>query len=173
MDEVPRVVSEVSLTESKRWVGRFLVALLLAESILGVIVSLTNNVIVPALAALLGSDAGSPLSFGKRDYDIPAFFISLVEFFLAALVAIVVNAWVQRRPRVVRRMVTATAPAPAPTPRVVAPPTAPIAAPPTVPVTRPTAPVAAAPPPPVLTKAKPKKDVYYNIVGEPIDSDEE
>lgn len=204
MNEVERSFSPGY--ESRRLMGRILMAVIFAEAIWGLIVSLVDNLIAPWLGQLMGQGAGLPLSF-TRNYDYPDVFLSLLEACLAGIVAIAVNAWFQRKPKMVRaravtsavppRAVPAQAPAPPanppsvareePIPRAPTPPQrnpgAVVAAP--MPVSSPvplqTAPPLAEPATPVLTAApksdpvKPKKskNVYYNLVGEPVSDDED
>jgi len=195
---------------ASRWVPRVLIAVLLAEGIWGLIVSLTHNLIVPFLAQQMGGDPQSPLYLGKGVYDFPALFVSILELCFAGIVAVALNVWVNRGPKALRvkvvkvRRVAVPAPTSGPLSITQAPPPAaaravpptpaapPVPAPapvasqpapaPVVPPTPQPAPVAVAPPPaqpkPATAPAKPAKpqkprEVYYNIVGEPINPTED
>ncbi len=178
---------ESSPADSRVWIGRFVIAVVLGEAIWGFLVSITNNLALPAMARAMGGDTQSPLSLGKGDFNIPGLFASTLELCLAAIVALILNSWSQRsrRVRVVR---TSAASAEARPARVAAaePPLAQVVVPsaptPAVPAKATTAsqtsgtiapsthgpPTAAADPP----KPKKQKAVYYNIVGEPVDPEE-
>ena len=97
--------------DAKRWIGLIIIGLLLGETSLGLIVALTRDVILPALAMAMG-DTSSPLSLGKRDFDFPNLLSAILQFCLAAIVAIVVNAWTQKGPRALRTRSLSLAQAP-------------------------------------------------------------
>jgi hypothetical protein len=189
MDETLKTFSPgPSAADAGKWIGRVLIAVILGEGIWGLIVSLTNNLVLPFLARTMDADVQSPLYLGKGDFNVPAVFISVLELCFAGMVAVILNSWVRRRPRPSRtksvRVSPIAAKGPAKLPAV-APvqPTAsiaPVAATPAAlpdgqfwsppePSARPQ--VAAAP----LAKAKPKSptEVIYNSVGEPINPTEE
>jgi hypothetical protein len=184
MNEVPQGFSPDPPADSRKWIGRIALALILAEAIWAFLVALTNDLIVPALARLMGGDAQSPLYLGTGDYNVPGIFAAVLELCFAGIVAVLLNSWLQRKPRSgrtapVRRTITPPAqvvtPPPAlPIARATTPPPAPVpqaaipVAPPPTPKPAPAPHVAAAPPP----KPKPPKEVYYNIVGEPMDPEE-
>jgi large-conductance mechanosensitive channel len=111
--------------DAKRWIGLIVIGLLLGQTSLGLIVALTRDVILPALAMAMG-DTSSPLSLGKRDFDFPNLLSAILQFCLAAIVAIVVNAWTQKGARAVRTHSLRLAQAPvtlsAPAPTVPVPP---------------------------------------------------
>jgi hypothetical protein len=211
--------------ETRRWIGRLIIAVLLGEATWGLIVSVMNHVFVPWLGDVMGQSSGLPTSFTQRPYNYPELFVSIFEFCIAGLVAAVLNYFFQRSParkiKTVRGPVAVSpvpvtpvqflptipepparvapvenpvppTPAPAakaepivaPAPvRVVPPQPAPSVAPP--PALNPEAvsapappvaiPIAAKPPAPKAEPAKPKKpkEVYYNIVGEPMPSDDD
>ena len=211
--------------ETRRWIGRLIIAVLLGEALWGLIVSVMNHVVVPWLGDVMGLSSGLPSSFTQRPYNYPEVFVSVFEFCIAGLAAAVLNYFFQRPGA--RRVKTLKSSAPAGPVRVVpqpatfavpartAPPqvgprpdTAPTApvpvakadpvaaplatgpaapAPAIVPAARPAAvaspapavagPAAAKPQPPApkAEPAKPKKpkNVYYNIVGEPMPSDDD
>jgi hypothetical protein len=209
MDDISRT-SSPELSAGK-WIGRVLIAVLLGEGIWGLIVSVTNNLILPLLARTMGADVQSPLYLGKGEFNVPAVFMSILELCFAGIVAVILNSWVQRKPQVIRSKVARISPipaqpaAPAVSPLSIAPvqaaapsvpATAPVAAPvaPAKPAPTPSAPspgqfwsppepspqpkAVAPPPPPPKAPAKPAKpkapkEVYYNIVGEPINPTED
>jgi len=183
----------LSSADSKKWIVRIVLALVLGQAIWGLVVALTAHLLVPLTARVMGGDPASPLYLGKGDIDVPALFIAILEFCLAGIVAAVLNSWVQKAPRVVLRRVAAAPgslslqsamappivkPVPAAAPPAVAPKPAqtvqptPVQAAPVVPPVA--TPVAAKPAAPAVPPkpAKPK-EVYYNIVGDPITMDDE
>lgn len=218
-------------TDTRRWIVRLIMAVVLGEAIWGLIVSLMNNVVVPWLGDVIGQSSGLPTSFTLRPYNYPDLFVSILEFGIAALVAAVLNYFFQGRTTKAISTVKSSAPAAAletarvfpqptttaaltqtpspyipaapvikaepvavqaPAPVSATPPPAPAAepavlAPPAPPVTEPTvarplptAPVAkpAATKPSLTPKTEPPKpkkpkEVYYNIVGEPMPSDDD
>ena len=214
MDEISKTFSpEPSPADAGRWIGRVVIAVILGEGIWGLIVSLTNNLILPSLARIMGADAQSPLYLGKGDFNIPALFTAVLELCFAAIGAVMLNSWVRRNPKQFRTKSVRVSPIPAqPTASAAAPPlVVPVQAaaslpPPTKAPAPPTAatanlgtsstapspstgqfwsppepppqPKAAAPPPQPKAPAKPAKpkepkEVYYNIVGEPINPTED
>jgi len=214
MDEIPRTLSpEPSAADAGKWIGRVMIAVILAEGIWGFLVSITNNLILPLLARIMGADAQSPLYLGKGDFNVPALFTAVLELCFAAIVAVILNSWVRRNPKQVRTKSVRVSPLPAqPTASAAAPPpVVPVQAaaslpPPTKAPAPPAAatanlgtssaapppspgqfwsppepspqPKAAAPPPQPKAPAKPAKpkepkEVYYNIVGEPINPTED
>jgi hypothetical protein len=209
MDEIKTSAPESPALDAGKWIGRVVIAVILAEGIWGFIASITNNLVLPLLARTMGADAQSPLYLGKGDFNVPALFTSVLELCFAGIAAVILNAWVQRKPRVTRGNVARVSPIPAqpaaplPSPPSVAPvqAAASVPLPVTAPVPAPAAaspapaaldpspspgqfwsppepvsqPQAAPPPPPPAKAAKPKppKEVYYNIVGEPINPTED
>jgi len=205
------------------WIGRVVIAVLVAEAGWGFIVSVTNGLILPLLARTMGGDVQSPLYLGKGDVNVPALLTAVLELCFAGIVAVILNSFLQRKPRVMRSMPVRVSPIPSqpaapPRPAVQPNPPAPVApvpaaistppyTPPTVatpvPTPSPQAPVQAAvssaapepgqfwsPPEPAPqpkaaapasppkqpakpTKPKQPKEVYYNIVGEPINPTED
>ena len=211
MDEVLKTSPpEPPAAESRRWIGRFLIAVVLGEAIWGFLVSITTNLAQPAMARVLGADPQSPLYLGRGDINVPALFTSVLELCFAGIVAVVLNAWTQKSARtrtlVVRqgpvavpRPASPSNPAPVPSPAPVsisaqATPPGSVASTPlaatadspapsavaAIPTTPPEPTVQPAPPPDKrspqsvapTTPKKPKK-VYYNIVGEAIESDDD
>jgi len=173
-----------------KWLGLVVSAVVLAEGIWSTLVSLTKSLLLPLMARAIGGDAQSPL--GKGDFNFLDLFVSVLELCLAAIVFLSIKIWATRAAPAVRRVRRVAAPSPVPTeppapvvPRaVVALPTvpAPESPPPPVlseapaPVPPPKPSPAPVPPPAAATKArKPEKpkEVYYNIVGEPITPDDE
>jgi len=225
MDETPRTPSsESSGLDAGAWIGRVVIAVILAEAIWGFIVSVTNGLVLPLLARTMGGDVQSPLYLGKGDINGPALFTAVLELCFAGIAAVVLNSFLQRKSRVPRKLVRVTStpaqpsipvqsPAPPPSVPVAAPVQAAVSVPPPVtpavsapaPVMIPAAPPqvtasspttarapdsgqswspptpspqpkTAAPPPlvkPKPAKPKPPKEIYYNIVGEPINPTED
>ncbi len=196
MDENQTSAPESTLNPG-RWIGQLVAAVILAEGIWGLLASLTSNLLVPLLARVIVGDPQSPLYLGKGEVNVPALFRSVLAFCLAGIVFVPLYEWSRRKPAPVRvKMVRVTKkvsqpaagplsimappePVAAPTQTVVTPPPAlqisqaPVSAPP-VPApqqSKPTpAPVGA---PATPAKPKPPKEVYYNIVGEPINPTED
>jgi hypothetical protein len=214
MDEIPRTfLPEPSPADAGKWIGRVVIAVILAEGIWGFIASITNNLILPSLARIMGADAQSPLYLGKGDFNVPALFTSVLELCFVAIAAVILNSWVRRKPQPIRSKSVRVSPIPAqpaapadsplsiapiqaavsvpPPPKAPVPPpaaVAPVIASPAAPASTPgqfwsppepsPQPKAAAVPPPPKTPAKPAKpkqpkEVYYNIVGEPINPTED
>ena len=48
-----------------KWVGQLVAAVILAEVIWGLLVSLTSDLLVPLLARVMNGDPGSPTYLGK------------------------------------------------------------------------------------------------------------
>ena len=214
MDEISRPSSESPALDAGAWIGRVVIAVLVAEAAWGFIVSVTNNLVLPLLARTMGGDAQSPLYLGKGDVNVPALLTAVLELCFAGIAAVILNSFLQRKSGVLRSKPVRLSPVPAqpvtpprpavPTPVEAVPAaiSAPPYMPPTVPTPVPTPTPAtvssaapepgqfwsppepspqlkpAAPPPPVPSKAKPAKpkapkEVYYNIVGEPINPTED
>src|SRR5438132_5374561 len=206
--------------DARKWIGRIILAVILGEAIWSLIVS--NNLVVPWLGDVMGQASGLPTSFTQRPYDYPDVFVSVLEFCIAGIVAVMLNYFLQRQragsvkpvkssaatapvePARVGPQATAAAattqatspvapPAPEAKPDPVIPPApvtlapaapAPFVAP--APVARPMAVARSAPPvanlaakplPSAPKTAPPKlkkpREVYYNIVGEAMPSDED
>ena len=189
MNEVLRA-SEAPV-DSGKWVGRVIVAVILGEGIWGLLVSITNNLALPAMTRIMGADAQSPLYLGKGDYNFAALFTSVLQLCFAGIVAVLLYSWAREPRRIRTRVVQPARTAQeirSETPGLASPP---IASPPVVspPVASPSAPAeetrrppteiakpiqaTPAPQPPQPAKPKKQKEVYYNIVGEPIESDDE
>src|SRR5579863_9242549 len=159
MDEVPRTsLPELSAADAGKWIGRVVIAVILAEGIWGFIASVTNNLILPLLARIMGADAQSPLYLGKGDFNAPALFTSVLELCFAAIAAVILNSWVRRKPQQVRSKsvrvsaIPAQPSAPASSPLSIAPVQTAVSVPPpakaSVPTPAAVAPVMASPPAP-------------------------
>jgi hypothetical protein len=227
MDQIAKTITSEE-TSVARWIGRVIIAVILGEAIWNLIVSVINYVVVPWLGDLLGRSWNLPPSFTQRPYNYLDLSVSVLEFGVAAIVAVVLNYFFERRkaqkvkplksssvqgsprsaPEVAKFAPQAVAvgakaqisptvisPVDPPAPTVkqdpVVPPSvvpeiavtpAPLAAPPPVASSPPAASspaVVSTPAKPVapasIDKTKPKKPkaVYYNIVGEPMPSDED
>ncbi len=187
---------ESSPSDPSQWIGRVLIAVILGEGIWGLIVSLTNNLLLPFLARTMGADAQSPLYLGKGDFNVPALFTSVLELCFAGIVAVILNSWLGRRPRSRRgksvklipipsdpTVTVPSIPAVVPVQSVASVPSMPAAPTPVTPAPssgqfwsppEPSRPKAATPPPPAKpAKPKPPKEIIYNSVGEPINPTEE
>jgi hypothetical protein len=203
MDDAGKAFApELSAAGSKRWIGRLIVAVLVGIAIWNLVVTLTRDVVLPALAQVMEADSQSPFYLGRGDILLAPILTAVLELCFALIAAILVNSWMQRAPRPARRRVVKAAPAampsiapPAPAPQpiggrakmeptpasaeaaggaqpavqvapVMAAPPVPAAPPPSAKVS--TAPASAKP-----EKAKRPKKVYYNLMGEPVESDED
>jgi len=155
----------------------------LGEGIWGLLVSITNNLALPALTRIMGADPQSPLYLGKSDFNFAALFTALLQLCFGGIVAVLLYAWAREprriRARVIQRATVVEQPRASVAPAPVESQPTPVAETP-VPASEPVKSVQAPPPhtspPPQPSKpAKPKKpkEVYYNIVGEPIESDDE
>jgi hypothetical protein len=162
-------VSESSPADSRTWIGRILIGVVLGEAIWGFLASITVNLVLPAMARFMGGDAQSPLYLGKGDFNVAALFISLLELCFAGIVAVVVNSWSQRT-RGVRSKTLRTVPVARPADSAITPAanTANQAA-----STVTVQPVQPSPQVAEPVKQKAPKKVYYNIVGEPVETDDE
>ncbi|MGA3093744.1 MAG: hypothetical protein ABSD75_34625 [Terriglobales bacterium] len=196
MDENQTSAPTSSMNPAK-WVGQLVAAVILAEGVWGFLASLTSNLLVPLLARVMNGDPQSPSYLGKGDVNIPALFNSLLALCLAGIVFILLNGWSQRKsPRI--RMKTMAVPKKAsqpmagtlsnvappksvavPTQTVITPPPASqISQAPVSVLTVPTPQQSKPTPEPVGAPAKaarpePPEEVYYNIVGEPINPTED
>jgi large-conductance mechanosensitive channel len=203
-------------SDTRKLIGRIIIAVIVGEAIWTLIVSVMNNLVVPWLGDVVGQSSGLPASFTQRPYDYPDLFVSILEFCIAAIVAVILNYFFQRpRGGTVKPWKSQVSTPPIESERVVpqavpfvANPQAtsselpPIPQPKPDPVTRlsplpvapatfvsPAKPVTVAPSaPPVATSVAPKpltdtpksepskkkaKEPYYNIVGDPVPSDED
>jgi large-conductance mechanosensitive channel len=146
--------------ETRKWIGRILMAVILGEAIWALIVSVMSNLVVPWLGTMMGQTSGLPLSF-TRNYDYPDLFVSVVTFCIAGIIAVSINHFTGGTRRTVQVKVRKTGSAApqkaAPIPNVES----------KIPLTIP------APPTPAAVRAespKPQKpkEVLYNLVGEPL-----
>lgn len=196
MDQEQTSAPESTLSPGK-WIGQLVAALILAEGIWGFLASLTSNLLVPLLARVMQVDPQSPLYLGKGEVNVPALFNSVLALCLAGIAFVLLHEWSRRKGAPVRvKMVRVTKKVSQPTgaPLSIAAPPEPVAAPTQLPVNSlPVAQISQAPvfsappgpppeqskpaPPPDVApakpaKPKPPKEVYYNIVGEPINPTE-
>jgi hypothetical protein len=179
-----------------QWVGQLVAAVILAEGIWGLLASLTSNLLVPLLARVMEVDPQSPLYLGKGELNVPALFNSVLTLCLAGIVFVLLQEWSRRKRAPVRmKMVPVTKKVSQPTgaPLSIMAPPGPVSTPAPTPVNPapvpeiPQAPLSASAmpepqqskpvSPPVVAPAKPAKpkspkEVYYNIVGEPINPTE-
>ena len=139
MDDIART-SPAPGTDTGHWMVRLLIAVILGEGIWGLIVSLTNNLILPFLARIMGTDARSPLSLGNGQFNVPGLFTSVLELCFAGIVAVILNSWIQRKPKPTRSKPVRVTPipvqpaAPRPSPLAVVPVQAPEPAPQPAPI---------------------------------------
>jgi hypothetical protein len=181
VDDNRKATAQV-VTDSGTWMWRVVVAVILGEAIWGLLVSITIDLILPLIWWTAGR--GQPVTFlGKADHNGPGLFASVIELCLAGTVAVLLNSWLSKRAnscaKPASERIGRLVPAPtagrntaSTTVAVVATDAAPANAPATKvnsvsPLPSP------APKPPKPEKTKSPKKVYYNIVGEPIDSDED
>ncbi len=76
-----------------RWIARVILAVIVGEAVWGLLVSITNGLIVPALAQVMGGDPQSPVYLGKGNLNLTAVFVSILELCLAGIVALVLYQW--------------------------------------------------------------------------------
>jgi hypothetical protein len=171
MNEIQQAAaSESSPADSRTWIGRILIGVVLGEAIWGFLASITTNLALPAMARFMGGDAQSPLYLGKGDFEVAPVFTSLMELCFAGIVAVLLNSWSQRAGRVRSKSLRPVPVAlPADSPISPAANTA-MQANSTVTIMQPPQPSPQVAEP---AKQKPPKKVYYNIVGEPVESDDE
>jgi hypothetical protein len=190
MDENQTSAPTSTLNHAK-WIGQLVAAVILAEGLWGLLASLTSNLLVPLLARVMEEDPRSPLSLGKGELNVPALFNSVLAFCLAGIVFVLLYEWSRRKPAPVRMKMTRVpekVSQPAAGPLSVMAPPEPVAAVQTAVTPLPALQISQEPvsdlpvrapqqskptPPPLVTpakpaKPKPPKEVYYNIVGEPI-----
>jgi hypothetical protein len=181
MDEIPKVTPRASAPDSSKWIYRIVIAVILGEAIWSFLVSCTNDLVLPAIARIVGG-----IQF---EFKVSNFLASIIELCLAGIVAMVLNSrsrkvrMAELKPAKRSSVVTIPPPVPASAAAaIIVPPTAPTSsAMATAAAAAPTAtalktPIAAPPrsPQPPAKPAQPKreKQVYYNIVGEPVDTDD-
>jgi hypothetical protein len=177
--------------------GQLVSAVILAEGIWGFLASLTSNVLIPLFARVVDGDPQSPSYLGKGELNIPALFNSFLALCLAGIVSALLYWWSLRKPALVRvktkgviqkvsqpatgplSIVASPEPVAAPTAAAVTPTPAPqiqqasVSTPPVLAPQRskPTPPAVVVPSKPEKPKAP--KEVYYNLVGDPIDPTED
>ncbi|HXZ32190.1 MAG TPA: hypothetical protein VEH30_07905 [Terriglobales bacterium] len=191
-----------------KWLGLAVAAVILAEGVWGILVSLTRSLLLPLLARALGGDPHSPLYLGPGDINVPDLFGSILQLCLAGIIFLAIKSWAAKEEtvrslrvkKVAERAVAPVAlnPAPyAPIPVAAQPAKVPAAPAPTnateqvaaptpigvaAPVAVPAAPIQAKPnvsgpdrpaKPPKPAKPEKPREVYYNIVGEPINPTED
>ena len=173
--------------------GQLVAAVILAEGIWGFLASLTSNVLIPLFARVMDGDPQSPSYLGKGELNIPALFNSFLALCLSGIVSAPLYGWSRRKATLVRLKTkqgiqnvsqAATGPisiAASPEPIATSTPTtvtpspasqiqqASVSTPPML------APQQSKPTPPVVVvpskpeKPKAPKEVYYNLVGDPIE----
>jgi len=160
--------------DARKWFGRIIMAVILGEAIWSLIVSVMNNLIVPWLGDVMGQSSGLPTSFTQRPYDYPDLFVSVLEFCIAGIMAVILNYFFQRQGAVRVKSVKSSAPTAPVEPARVVPQAATAAA-----TTRATSPIAppapvakpdpVTPPAPVtLTPAAPDPFVALGPVARPV-----
>jgi large-conductance mechanosensitive channel len=83
--------------DARKWFGRIIMAVILGEAIWNLIVSVMNNLVVPWLGDVVGQSSGLPTSFTQRPYDYPDVFVSVLEFCIAGIVAVLLNYFLHRQ----------------------------------------------------------------------------
>jgi hypothetical protein len=195
-DEKSTYASQSPLNPEK-WFGQLVAAVILAEGIWRLLASLTSYVLVPLLAKFMDGDPQSPSYLGNGEFNVPALFKSFLAFCLSGIASALLYGLSRRKPAPVRvktmRVVQKVSQPPAGSLSIMAPqdplaaetppavtstPTAPIQQTPILtppvpapPELKPTPPPTVAPSKP--TKPKAPKEVYYNLVGEPINPTED
>ena len=96
MDQAVRTFTSEK-PDARKWIGRIIIAVILGEAIWSLIVSVMNNLVVPWLGDVVGQSSGLPASFTQRPYDYPDLFISVAEFGVAGLIAVILNYFFQRQ----------------------------------------------------------------------------
>jgi hypothetical protein len=156
-------IAKPSPPDTGKWIVRLLIAVILGEGIWGFIVSLTNNLILPFLARIMGTDARSPLSLGNGQFNVPGLFISVLELCFAGIVAVILNSLIQiqRKPKPTRSKPVRVTPipvkpaAPRPSPLSILPASTPEPAPQPAPIAVPeTATATPAAPPPTASQPR-------------------
>lgn len=174
MDEIPKGAPGSSAPDSTKWIYRIVMAVVLGEAIWNFLVSFTNDLVVPAITRIVGV---------RSDLKVSNLLATIVELCLAGIIAFVLNSRSRKTPlAVLKPKNPAPTVASTPVPVVVHPvastanamATAAASSPATIPALT-TSRHAPVPPatPAKPAEPKPKKPVYYNIVGEPVDADDE
>ena len=179
MDEIPKLTPRPSAPDSSKWIYRLVIAVVLGEAIWSFLASFTNDLVLPAIARIVGG-----IQF---DFKVSNFFASIIELCLAGIVAVVLNSWSRIIPRADlksanRASIVTSGPPPATPKPAILPSAVPTssnmatAATAAAAATAFKAPAPApSPVPPPANPPKPtrQKQTYYNIVGEPVDEDDE
>jgi large-conductance mechanosensitive channel len=173
-----------------KWIALAVAAIVLAEGIWGILVSLTRSLLVPLLAGFLGTDSHSLFYLGRGEINIADLFASVIQLCLAGIVFLLIRAWATseeraktpRPKKVLRRVEVPAVPMPVVTaPAAAAAQTTAAASSSIITATTQSTPetqVSAAPissAKPIQKPVKPPKpqEVYYNLVGEPINPTED
>jgi len=183
-----------------RWLALIVAAVILAEGIWAMLVSVTRSLLLPLIARITGGDPQSALYLGKGDVNVPNLFGSVLQLCLAGILFLIIKSWslTGSRVKTPRPLKTSKplsqisiAPQPgAPTAQAAAASANPVSQPVGQPAARlepaqaSTQPKPAASPEPAQptvrpqpaakpTKPKKPQEVYYNIVGEPISPEED
>jgi hypothetical protein len=85
---------------SGRWLALIVAAVVLAEGIWAMLVSVTRSLILPLLARITGGDSQSALYLGKGNVNVPDLFASVLQICLAAMVFLIIKSWRPRGTRV-------------------------------------------------------------------------
>ena len=118
-----------------RFIGRVIVGVLIAEALWGLIVSLTRNLLVPYLTQVMG---GTPQA-SQPVINVPDIFSMVMALCLAGIIAVILNAMLNRPDRSTRVVSVTTVPASTPISKPQ--PLASVASPP---IAKPTSPAPAA-----------------------------
>ena len=160
-------------TDLGKWTWRIVVAVILGEAIWGFLVAITNDLILPLITRTM--DGGRPV-------NVSDVFGSVIELCLAGTVAILLKSWFTKsansraKPTSVGISTPVSAPAGdrnAASPTIALAAAAAVANVPATKVNSVPTPASPPPKPPKREKTEPPKKLYYNIVGDPIDSDED
>jgi hypothetical protein len=76
-----------------RWLALIVAAVVLAEGIWAMLVSVTRSLILPLVARLTGGDPQSALYLGKGEVNVPDLFGSVLQICLAAIVFLIIKSW--------------------------------------------------------------------------------
>src|SRR5689334_16416683 len=83
--------------DARKWTGWIIMAVILGQAIWNLIVSVMNNLVVPWLGDVIGQSSGFPNSFTQRPYNYPDLFVSVLEFCVAGMVAVLLNYFFQQQ----------------------------------------------------------------------------
>jgi hypothetical protein len=98
MSENRTSVVEASQNSGK-WIVQLLAGVILAEGIWGFLVSLINHLLVPLLAREMEADPQSPLYLGKGEFDVAALFKSGLALCLAGILFVILQEWSRKGQR--------------------------------------------------------------------------